>query len=153
MRIDDQNIADGAAGRRRLRSRIAQLAREDRALEVYVGSTSDYRARARQHAASRPHLGRMVVLYKTADCDDAREAERDLIQHTQARNVNVLAGGEGLRHGRHAYYVYVLLEPVAEESQSIWPLVFGTAGIAMLLLGTRRSPVAPPRGGWGGAQR
>lgn len=44
MRIDDLNIASGVAGRRRLRSRIAQLVRVDRELEVYVGSTSDYRA-------------------------------------------------------------------------------------------------------------
>ena len=132
MTLETRKITEGAAGERQLRNRLGQLTRADRTLGCYVGSTSDYRKRARQHEARSPHFERMVVLFKTRNVEVAKDVERDLIRHTEARNANALPGGEGLRPGKRWYYVYVLLEPVQEEEESSWPVALGLVGLAGL---------------------
>lgn len=139
MRIDDRKITRGPRARRQLRNRVGQLTRGDRAEACYVGVTSNYEARAVQHGGRSPRFERMVVLFETPDLGVACDVERDLIRHTELKNANRLPGGEGVRPGRDAYYVYVLLEPVYEEAGSLWPWAFGAAGLGLLLLGAGRS--------------
>ena len=81
----------------------------------------------------------MVVLFETDDINAAREVERDLIEHTSLKNANWLPGGEGLRPGHGAYYVYVLLEPVPVDSIGPWLIGMGVVGVALLALGGRRT--------------
>ena len=145
MTVETHKITEGVAGERQLRNRLGQLTREDRALGCYVGSTSDYRKRARQHEAQSPHFERMVVLFRTCDLEVARGVERDLIRHTEAKNANALPGGEGLRPGKRWYYVYVLLEPIPEETESLWPVALGLAGVAGLVALLFRGQQPQPR--------
>ena len=134
MFVDDSRIQRGKRAKRKLRARVGQITRADRSVKCYIGTTSDYSARARSHRRRNSHYKRMVVLFETTDIDEVREIEADLIGHTDLRNVNILPGGEGLKRGKSRYYVYVLIEPVVEETGFPWvPMLGGGLVIAGLI--------------------
>ena len=107
-----------------LRRRISGMFYQPGERTLYIGATSNYKDRRSKHWSKYRKRGfiekalfaaepyRMVVLWMTKDYSEAVDVERDLIAFYRPtgrlENDPAKKGGEGIRQGKDAYYIYAL---------------------------------------------